>query len=594
MSAAQLAIVVPLIGAALLAGTTSLDARRLAEAVALAVAAATAVLCLVVLSDSRDGTVVAWFGNWHPRPDGVVLGIDVAADQLGAGLAAFSALLTLVALAVAVRMTDVAGHVFHALVLVFLAATVGFSLAGDLFTLFVFFELLSVAGYALAGHLVDRRAPVEGALGFAVTNTAGSVLLLTGIALLYGRTGALNLAQLGVALAHQGHEPAVILGLALVFTGFFVKAAIVPFHFWLADAYAAAPAAVCVLFAGVMSELGIYAVARVLWTALAPALAGHAGGLRAVLLALGLLTAVWGGVMCVVQRHLKRLLAFATISHMGVLLVAVGLMAPEAIAGAALYVVGDGAVKAGLFVAVGVLDDRYGAIDDVRLFGRGRAAPALGATVALGGLMLAGLPLAGPWLGRTGIEAAADARGYWWIAPVLALAGALTGGAVLRVVRTVFLGRGEAGELDPATERDDPVEPEPSAQSAWAWAPAALLVLFALAWGFLPGLADSASAAAARFVDTAGYARAVLTGATVVGPGAHAEAPALSAYLYGLLGCAGALAVGAAGLPPQRGRGPMAALRAFRHLHSGRVGDYLAWTAAGTAALAAACALALS
>jgi multicomponent Na+:H+ antiporter subunit D len=264
MAAAQLAIVVPLIGSAALAGTTSLKARRAADALALLVAAATAVLCLVVLADSRDGTVVAWFGNWKPRPDGIALGIDVAADQLGAGLAAFSALLTLAALAVSWRMEDTAGHLFQALVMVFLAAAVGFALAGDLFTLFVFFELLSVAGYALAGHLVDRRAPVEGALGFAVTNTAGSVMLLIGVALLYGRTGALNLAQLGVALAHQGTEPAVVLGLALICTGFFVKAAIVPFHFWLADAYAAAPAAVCVLFAGVMSELGIYGVARVM------------------------------------------------------------------------------------------------------------------------------------------------------------------------------------------------------------------------------------------------------------------------------------------------------------------------------------------
>ena len=86
----------------------------------------------------------------------------------------------------------------------------------------------------------------------------------------------------------------------------------------------------------------------------------------------------------------------------------------------------------------------------------------------------------------------------------------------------------------------------------------------------------------------------MLGGATVTGPGAHAVAPALSAYLYGLLGCAGAVAIGAAPLPPLHGGGLARALRAFRELHSGRVGDYLAWTAAGTAALAAACALALS
>ena len=149
--------------------------------------------------------------------------------------------------------------------LVFLAGIVGFCLSGDLFNMFVFYELFSVAAYALAGYRTTDPGSVRGALNFAITNSVGAILVLGGIALLYGRTGALQPGQLG----RPSPRPAdrlVIVAFLLLMVGFFVKAAVVPFHFWLADAYALAPTVVGVLFAGVVSELGLYAVVRVYWT----------------------------------------------------------------------------------------------------------------------------------------------------------------------------------------------------------------------------------------------------------------------------------------------------------------------------------------
>src|SRR4029079_6821014 len=125
--------------------------------------------------------------------------------------------------------------------------------------------------------------PLQGAINFAVTNTLGAYCVLIGIGLFYGRTGALNLAQIGQALA--GHKPdgLVVVAFALVACGFLVKGAIVPFHFWLADAHAVAPTPVCVLFSRVMVELGLYGVARVYWTAFEGVPGSHAGGLKALL-----------------------------------------------------------------------------------------------------------------------------------------------------------------------------------------------------------------------------------------------------------------------------------------------------------------------
>src|SRR3954467_3879705 len=187
---------------------------------------------------------------------------------------------------------------------------IGYCLTGDLFNLFVFFELMSGAAYVLVGYEIQQRAPLEGALIFAVTNTIGGILLLFGIALLYGATGALNLAQLGRALAPSGPSALVCVAFALVATGLLVKAAVVPFHFWTADAYGVAPTPVLILLAGVFSELGLYGFARVYWAILEPALSGHQAAIRAIFVAMGLATGLLGALMALAQHHLKRMLAF--------------------------------------------------------------------------------------------------------------------------------------------------------------------------------------------------------------------------------------------------------------------------------------------
>jgi multicomponent Na+:H+ antiporter subunit D len=366
-----LTVAIPLLAAgALVAGGPRLH-RRMADALAIATAATVTGLSAALLARTVGGTVVSWFGGWTPR-SGVALGVAFAVDQVGAGLATFAGLLMLAALVFSWRYFETVGTLFHALMLVFLAAIVGFSSSGDLFNLFVFFELLSVSAYALAGYKIEDPGALQGALNFAVTNSIGAFLVLSGIALLYGRAGALNLAQLGRALAEAPSDRLVVVAFALLLVGFLVKAAVVPFHFWLADAYAVAPTPVCLLLAGVISELGVYAAARVYWTVFSGPLAPHTPGLRALLLGAATLTALLGAVMCVMQHHLARLLAFATVSHVGLTLVGVGLLEPSGLGGAALYAAADGMIKAALFVLVGILTHRFGSLHELELQGQGR------------------------------------------------------------------------------------------------------------------------------------------------------------------------------------------------------------------------------
>ena len=203
-----------------------------------------------------------------------MIGIDFEAGSLSAGLACLAAVLVTAAMTFSWRYFERVATYYHTLMLTFLAGMTGFCLTGDIFDLFVWFELMGVSAYALTAYRPEERGPIQGALNFAITNSIGAYLSLSGIAVIYGRTGALNMAQIGAYIARHPPDGLVVVAFLLIISGLLIKSAIVPFHFWLADAHAVAPTPVCVLFSGVMVELGLYGIARVYWSMFGQAL-GH-------------------------------------------------------------------------------------------------------------------------------------------------------------------------------------------------------------------------------------------------------------------------------------------------------------------------------
>ena len=325
-----LVVTVPLIAAAAItaAGPLFGTRRQVLDAVAIAVAASVTVMLAVIMVRTAGGDEVYWFGGFRPVR-GVAIGIDFEAGSLSTGLACLAALLVTTAMTFSWRYFERVATHYHTLMLTFLAGMAGFCLTGDVFDMFVWFELMGVSAYALTAYRPEERGPIQGALAFAITNSVGAYLSLSGIGLIYGRTGALNMAQIGVYIDHHRPDGLVTVAFLLIISGFLIKGAIVPFHFWLADAHAVAPTPVCVLFSGVMVELGLYAIARVYWSVFGQAL-GHRAAISHVFLALGVLTAVVGALFCFRERHVKRLLAFSTISHAGMFLAGITLLTPSA------------------------------------------------------------------------------------------------------------------------------------------------------------------------------------------------------------------------------------------------------------------------
>jgi len=403
----------------------------------------------------------------------------------------------------------------------------------------------------------------------------------------------------------------VVVAFVLLLAGFFVKAAVVPFHFWLADAYAVAPTPVCILLAGVVSELGLYAAARVYFTVFSGVLGDHASSLRGVLLGAAVLTALVGGVMCFLQHHLARLLSFATVSHVGITLAGVALLAPAGSGGAFLYLVTDGLVKASLFVGVGVVQQRLATIDERELHGQGRGLPWTFGLLVAGALGLAGVPPFGTFLGKALMEDAAAGAGHPWLPWLFVLASALTAAAVLRAALRVFTGWGPpagAREPQPAGVAEGPEQGQESTRR-WPRTPPVMLtpafglLALALALGLVPGLSARAERAADHFQDRAGYAAAVLDGVTgAQAAGVHEPARLGPAVAFAAL--TAVLAFGLALGAVFRHRAPAGPRRAVRRawqpvasglrgLHSGQVGDSITWLTVGTACLGALLVLAL-
>jgi multicomponent Na+:H+ antiporter subunit D len=582
-----LLLALPLLAAALLRVPAVWSHRTRSGVLATLAAGTTAILATALLLASREAPIVHHVGGWEPR-QGTVIGVTFLVDGLAAGYLALAAAAVALTLWHSIGSYERTGGMFEVLTLLLLAALAGFVLSSDLFSMFVFLELLGITVYALTASKIDDRAAVVGALNLAVVSTIGAVLFLTGATLLYRVLGTPSLAGAAEVLQDPVAAPTTAaLGLAMVAAGLAVKAGLAPFHFGHLDSHTVARAPHAGLFGAIVVPAGLFGLTR-LQSLVVPGIVDPAA-LRPLVAATAAVTALVGALLAIAQTHLKRLLACSSVAHVGIAAAGVAIADVAGAAGTAAYVVGHGALKLGLFLAVGVMLHRLGSVEVGDLVGRGSAAGSAAVLLAVGGPLLAGLPPSGLYVGKAMIATAAGDAGLGWLVPLLYLAAAATGMALVRVAAHLWLGwplgpdlHGRIGEGSRET-----LTGTEHRKDAFVVVPVVLVVVAGLV-GLAPGLARTSTAAAAQAADVA-----VLSAAVGIGPAARsATAPVPDVWSASSFGWAAAAVVAAVvgGLLLARcGRRPVPSLRpalratavGFRRLHSGHAGDYTAWGVLG-------------
>jgi proton-translocating NADH-quinone oxidoreductase chain N len=320
----------------------------------------------------------------------ITLRVDGLSLLLTAVILTLSTLVTLYSLASMAR--EPGEEKYYALILAMTGMMVGLGSATDLFNLWLWFEGMAVASYLLVAFYRERPATLEAGVKYLVQSAAGSVLVLLAIALVFGATGQLDLQ--GVQATASNAVP-LVLAAALFTIGFGVKIALVPLHTWLPDAHSQAPSGISALLSGVVIEAGLVALLRAL-----TALSGLTLSWGILLLVFGALNMLVGNLMALRQQQLKRMLAYSSLSHMGYILIGlgIGLYAGDAAGaqGGLFHLLNHGLMKGLAFLAAGaflyVLGDSGHSLGIADLTGAARRYPLPALAFSLALLGLAGLP----------------------------------------------------------------------------------------------------------------------------------------------------------------------------------------------------------
>ena len=504
-------IVIPL--AAALIGFAGRGSERAQRAVSLAGAIGLSGAAAGLLSAVwRDGIAAVQIGGW-PAPYGITL----VADHLSAAMVAVTALIGLATVIYAFGDTRPGplSRALHPLLHALLAGVCGAFLAGDIFNLYVWFEIMLIASLALL-ILGGTPAQLDGAVRYAALSLIATTLLLSGIGLLYGLTGTLNMADLHLRVQEVEDQGLVTLVAMVFLIAFGLKSAVFPLFFWLPASYHTPQTAVSAVFSGLLTKVGVYALMR-FFTLIFRHDVGYTHELLLWVAGLTMVTGVLGAAS---QNELRRILSFHIISQIGYMILGLALFTTLGLLGGIFYVIHHIIVKANLFFVSGAVNRLAGSTDLQTLGGLYRDKPLLAALFFVPAFSLAGFPpLSGFWAKLLLIQASVESEKFVLAGVALAV-GLLTVFSMTKIWLNAFW-----------KARPDEAGPPPTFAARRRWlllAPIATLATITLAIGlYARPLYVLAERAATELMDPSIYVEAVLdrdgVARTAPGHGDNAE-----------------------------------------------------------------------
>lgn len=457
-----------------------------------------AALALMVQVLNAD-VVVGQMGNW-PAPYGITL----AADRLSAVMVLLTAIAGLaVTLFAAGEIDEELEELgFHSVTQILLGGVTGAFLTGDLFNLYVWFEVMLISSFGLL-IMGGRPEQIDGAVKYVTLNLVSTVVFLSGIGLLYGVTGTLNMADLRAAVDASDRQGLITVISMFFLIAFGMKAAVFPLFFWLPAAYHTPAYAVSAVFAGLLTKVGVYSLFRC-FTLIFDQDPGFING---ILLWVAGLTMVTGVLGAIAQTELRRILSYQIISSIGFLILGLALGSSLALAGAIFYLMHNIIVKVALFLTAGLMA-RLAAGEDLRhIGGLYKTAPFLGVLFLITAFSLAGFPpLSGFWAKVLLVKASLEVEAW-----VLAAAALVVGLLTIYSLTTIWA---------EAFWKNHPEDHEPALsdlgkQRGTLLAPIILLCLLSLGLGLFPQpFITFAQAAADQLLSPDAYVAAVLGGSS--------------------------------------------------------------------------------
>ncbi|WP_300273343.1 monovalent cation/H+ antiporter subunit A [Halomonas sp.] len=367
---------------------------------------------------------------------------------------------------------------FYAYLILFMASMVGIVMADNLILLWLYWELTSLSSFLLIGFWSHRSDARKGARMALTVTGAGGLALLAGLLLLGDMVGSYAMDDVLAGGEAILADPRYPLMLALVLLGAFTKSAQFPFQFWLPHAMAAPTPVSAYLHSATMVKAGIFLMAR-----LHPAIAGSELW-SAVVSLVGMATMLYGAWFALLKTDLKGILAFSTVSHLGLITVLLGIGSPMAVLAALFHILNHATFKAALFMSAGIIDHETGTRELGRLGGLKTAMPVTALLTSLAGAAMAGVPLLNGFISKemffTETLETPVLAGLSWVLPVLATIGGILSVAYsLRLVHAVF--------FKPARQAPPKAPHEPP----WLMrAPVELLVVLCVLVGLAPVLAE--------------------------------------------------------------------------------------------------------